>query len=143
MIMIMSPGFFATSVCLLCLSVIGKSPRLALHRYFYSTMSRQAGSNALSSLTFWRSSRCRHSLRTLMVHRQASTSSKPSLNVPTTSGGPQDPLAYCSSLVQRLDPESWLCSYFWPRREKAWYLAWRAFNASSASCARSKRRGKS
>lgn len=27
-----------------------------------------------------------------------------------------------------MDPEAWLCSYFWPRREKAWWLAWRAFN---------------
>lgn len=63
--------------------------------------------------------------------RQASSRSsptKPSLNVGSASGGPQDPLAYCSSLVQRLDPEAWLTSYFWKGRERAWYLAWRAFN---------------
>lgn len=50
---------------------------------------------------------------------------------PTPSaGGPQAPLEYCASLVQRLDPEAWLCSYFWPKRERAWFLAWRAFNVS-------------
>ncbi|WVQ86234.1 hypothetical protein IAT38_008402 [Cryptococcus sp. DSM 104549] len=53
---------------------------------------------------------------------------KPALNTATASGGPQAPLEYCSSLVQRLDPEAWLCSYFWPRKERAWWLAWRAFN---------------
>lgn len=57
-----------------------------------------------------------------------SSPTKPSLNVGSASGGPQDPLAYCSSLVQRLDPEAWLTSYFWKGRERAWYLAWRAFN---------------
>ncbi|OCF78972.1 hypothetical protein I204_00916 [Kwoniella mangroviensis CBS 8886] len=55
-------------------------------------------------------------------------SSSASLNIPSTQGGPQAPLEYCSSLVQRLDPEAWLCSYFWPRRERSWYLAYRAFN---------------
>lgn len=29
-----------------------------------------------------------------------------------------------------MDPEAWLCSYFWPKRERAWWLAWRAFNVS-------------
>ncbi|KAI9633401.1 isoprenoid synthase domain-containing protein [Dioszegia hungarica] len=58
----------------------------------------------------------------------SSVGSKPQLNVPTSAGGPQAPLEYCSSLVQRLDPEAWLCSYFWPKRERAWFLAWRAFN---------------
>ncbi|ORY28050.1 Squalene/phytoene synthase-domain-containing protein [Naematelia encephala] len=53
---------------------------------------------------------------------------KPALNTATTSGGPTDPLAYCSSLVQRFDHEAYLTSYFWPRRERAWFLAWRAFN---------------
>jgi hypothetical protein len=47
-----------------------------------------------------------------------------------SAGGPQDPLAYCSSLVQRLDPEAYLTSYFWGKRERAWFLAWRAFNVS-------------
>ncbi|WWD20847.1 hypothetical protein CI109_105324 [Kwoniella shandongensis] len=56
------------------------------------------------------------------------TSAKPSLNIPSSSGGPQAPLEYCSSLVQRLDPEAWLCSYFWPKRERSWWLAYRAFN---------------
>ncbi|KAL1412446.1 hypothetical protein Q8F55_000191 [Vanrija albida] len=50
------------------------------------------------------------------------------LNTPTTSGGPQESAAYCASLVQKLDPDAWLCSYFWPRREKEWWLAIRAFN---------------
>ena len=66
-----------------------------------------------------------------VLARKASSRSsptKPSLNVGSASGGPQDPLAYCSSLVQRLDPEAWLTSYFWKGRERAWYLAWRAFN---------------
>jgi len=65
--------------------------------------------------------------------RSASSRSptKPSLNVASASGGPQDPLAYCSSLVQRLDPEAWLTSYFWKGRERAWFLAWRAFNVGS------------
>ncbi|KAL7422940.1 hypothetical protein Q5752_002238 [Cryptotrichosporon argae] len=56
-----------------------------------------------------------------------SAHAKPSLNVPA-SGGPQAPDEYCAALVRRLDPEAWLCSYFWPRRERAWWLAWRAFN---------------
>ncbi|ODN92083.1 hypothetical protein L198_05755 [Cryptococcus wingfieldii CBS 7118] len=43
-------------------------------------------------------------------------------------GGPQAPLEYCSALVKKLDPEAWLCSYFWPGKERAWWLAWRAFN---------------
>lgn len=47
---------------------------------------------------------------------------------PAASGGPQAPAQYCASLVQRLDPDAWLTSYFWPRREKEWFLAWRAFN---------------
>ncbi|WRT70852.1 uncharacterized protein IL334_007851 [Kwoniella shivajii] len=58
----------------------------------------------------------------------SASTSRTSLNVPSTAGGPQAPLEYCSSLVQRLDPEAWLCSYFWPKRERSWYLAWRAFN---------------
>lgn len=58
---------------------------------------------------------------------------KPSLNMASASGGPQDPLAYCSSLVQRLDPEAWLTSYFWKGRERAWFLAWRAFNVCPIS----------
>ncbi|ORX40804.1 Squalene/phytoene synthase-domain-containing protein [Kockovaella imperatae] len=53
---------------------------------------------------------------------------KPSLNVQVASGGPQAPSEYCASLVRKLDPEAWLCSYFWPRRERSWWLAWRAFN---------------
>ena len=61
-------------------------------------------------------------------NRSSSSPTKPSLNVGSASGGPQDPLAYCSSLVQRLDPEAWLTSYFWKGRERAWFLAWRAFN---------------
>ncbi|WWC65335.1 uncharacterized protein I303_107953 [Kwoniella dejecticola CBS 10117] len=44
------------------------------------------------------------------------------------AGGPQAPLEYCSALVKRLDPEAWLCSYFWPKRERGWFLAYRAFN---------------
>lgn len=58
----------------------------------------------------------------------SSTPSKPQLNVPSSAGGPQAPLEYCASLVKRLDPDAWLCSYFWPKRERAWFLAWRAFN---------------
>ncbi|KAK4688755.1 NADH dehydrogenase [ubiquinone] 1 alpha subcomplex assembly factor 6, partial [Tremellales sp. Uapishka_1] len=46
----------------------------------------------------------------------------------TSTGGPQAPLEYCSSLVRRLDPDAWLCSYFWPKKERSWWLAWRAFN---------------
>lgn len=61
-------------------------------------------------------------------HYASSSSAKPSLNIPSTSGGPQAPQDYCASLVKRLDPEAWLCSYFWPRRERNWWLAWRAFN---------------
>lgn len=61
-----------------------------------------------------------------LPHRAAGTP----LNVPTTQGGPSDAAAYCASLVQRLDPDAWLQSYFWPRREKAWWLAIRAFNVS-------------
>ena len=49
---------------------------------------------------------------------------------PAASGGPQAPAQYCASLVQRLDPDAWLTSYFWPSREKEWFLAWRAFNVS-------------
>ncbi|WVW80589.1 hypothetical protein I302_102575 [Kwoniella bestiolae CBS 10118] len=68
--------------------------------------------------------------QTRILRRTYATSqtSKTSLNIPSTQGGPQAPLEYCSSLVQRLDPEAWLCSYFWPGRERSWYLAWRAFN---------------
>ncbi|ADV25501.1 hypothetical protein I315_04610 [Cryptococcus gattii Ru294] len=58
----------------------------------------------------------------------ASNSNPAATSAPTISGGPQAPLEYCSSLVQKMDPEAWLCSYFWPKREKAWWLAWRAFN---------------
>ncbi|WVR08720.1 hypothetical protein IAU60_005778 [Kwoniella sp. DSM 27419] len=57
--------------------------------------------------------------------RSSSTPPPPSIQ---TAGGPQAPLQYCSALVQRLDPEAWLCSYFWPARERSWFLAWRAFN---------------
>ena len=56
--------------------------------------------------------------------------SKPPLNVSVSSGGPQAPAEYCADLVKRLDPDAWLTSYFWPRREREWYLAWRAFNVS-------------
>lgn len=62
-----------------------------------------------------------------LPHRSSGTP----LNVPTTQGGPSDADAYCASLVQRLDPDAWLQSYFWPRREKAWWLAIRAFNVST------------
>ncbi|TXT05960.1 hypothetical protein VHUM_03721 [Vanrija humicola] len=55
------------------------------------------------------------------------------LNAPTTSGGPHESAAYCASLVQKLDPDAWLCSYFWPRREKEWWLAIRAFNPAIAA----------
>ncbi|WWC72723.1 uncharacterized protein I206_106687 [Kwoniella pini CBS 10737] len=58
----------------------------------------------------------------------SSSSSSTNLQIPSTQGGPQAPLEYCSSLVQRLDPEAWLCSYFWPKRERSWFLAYRAFN---------------
>ncbi|WVF67886.1 hypothetical protein IAT40_002647 [Kwoniella sp. CBS 6097] len=58
----------------------------------------------------------------------SSASPSPKSHVSPSSGGPQAPLEYCSSLVQRLDPEAWLTSYFWPRRERSWFLAWRAFN---------------
>lgn len=66
-----------------------------------------------------------------LPHRASGTP----LNVPTTQGGPSDADAYCASLVQRLDPDAWLQSYFWPRREKAWWLAIRAFNVSTAPAA--------
>lgn len=67
-------------------------------------------------------------IRNASSRSQSPSPTKPSLNVGSASGGPQDPLAYCSSLVQRLDPEAWLTSYFWKGRERAWFLAWRAFN---------------
>lgn len=67
-----------------------------------------------------------------LPHRASGTP----LNVPTTQGGPSEAAAYCASLVQRLDPDAWLQSYFWPRREKAWWLAIRAFNVSTCSLAR-------
>ena len=60
--------------------------------------------------------------------RHYASPAKPHLNVHTASGGPQAPADYCASLVRRLDPEAWLCSYFWPQKERAWWLAWRAFN---------------
>jgi len=59
---------------------------------------------------------------------QAGVKGTASITGATSAGGPQDPLAYCSSLVQRLDPEAYLTSYFWGKRERAWFLAWRAFN---------------
>ncbi|BEJ11642.1 hypothetical protein CspHIS471_0201020 [Cutaneotrichosporon sp. HIS471] len=50
------------------------------------------------------------------------------LNSPVAAGGPGENAAYCASLVQRLDPDAWLTSYFWPKRERDWWLAIRAFN---------------
>ncbi|KAK1923187.1 isoprenoid synthase domain-containing protein [Papiliotrema laurentii] len=66
----------------------------------------------------------------LQNFRTYSTSSpaKPSLNVHAASGGPTAPAEYCASLVKKLDRDAWLTSYFWPKRERDWYLAWRAFN---------------
>ncbi|KLT38804.1 hypothetical protein CC85DRAFT_280528 [Cutaneotrichosporon oleaginosum] len=55
------------------------------------------------------------------------------LNAPVGAGGPGDNAAYCASLVQRLDPDAWLTSYFWPRREREWWLAMRAFNPAIAA----------
>lgn len=52
------------------------------------------------------------------------------LNSPVGAGGPGQNTAYCASLVQRLDPDAWLTSYFWPKREREWWLAIRAFNVS-------------
>lgn len=50
------------------------------------------------------------------------------LNLPSTAGGPAASAQYCANLVQRLDPDAWLTSYFWPRREREWWFAIRAFN---------------
>ncbi|RXK41063.1 hypothetical protein M231_01694 [Tremella mesenterica] len=52
----------------------------------------------------------------------------PRRNNSTSTDNLQEPLSYCKNLVQRLDPEAWLCSYFWPEQERKWFLAWRAFN---------------
>lgn len=52
------------------------------------------------------------------------------INSPVSAGGPGENAAYCASLVRRLDPDAWLTSYFWPRREREWWLAIRAFNVS-------------
>jgi hypothetical protein len=73
---------------------------------------------------------CSVPFRRCLARTYLTSPTKPSANTHITSGGPQAPAEYCSSLVQRLDPEAWLCSYFWPRRERAWSLAWRAFNVS-------------
>ena len=77
--------------------------------------------------------------RSIRVGAARNFASGPSSNpssTPASSGGPQAPAEYCASLVQRLDPEAWLTSYFWPRREREWFMAWRAFNVSCfASCA--------
>jgi hypothetical protein len=75
----------------------------------------------------------RSQLRNASSQNRSTSPTKPSLNVASASGGPQDPLAYCSSLVQRLDPEAWLTSYFWKGRERSWFLAWRAFNVCLVS----------
>lgn len=71
----------------------------------------------------------------------AGTSTRRSTSAATSAGGPQDPLAYCSSLVRRLDPEAYLTSYFWGRRERAWFLAWRAFNVSAGRMTACRRAG--
>ncbi|WVN89084.1 uncharacterized protein L203_104300 [Cryptococcus depauperatus CBS 7841] len=64
----------------------------------------------------------------IICSKTFASSSSSTSNTRVSSAGPQAPLEYCSSLVKRLDPEAWLCSYFWPQRERSWWLAWRAFN---------------
>jgi NADH dehydrogenase [ubiquinone] 1 alpha subcomplex assembly factor 6 len=54
----------------------------------------------------------------------------PNLNQAVSSGGPESPTEYCAALVRKLDPEAWLCSYFWPKDARAAWLGWRAFNVS-------------
>lgn len=69
------------------------------------------------------------------------TSTGVPLNAPTAAGGPGQNAAYCASLVQRLDPDAWLTSYFWPKREREWWLAIRAFNVSFPAPRACERRG--
>ena len=67
-------------------------------------------------------------------HRLFSTSRPaqlPNLNQSVPSGGPESPAEYCAALVKKLDPEAWLCSYFWPKDVRSAWLGWRAFNVSS------------
>lgn len=96
---------------------------------------RAAEGNATATPTTWiRSMNTRAALRTsrplARVSRSYATVTPIANATPSSSGGPQAPADYCASLVKRLDPEAWLTSYFWSRREKEWFLAWRAYNVS-------------
>lgn len=51
---------------------------------------------------------------------------------PSLQGGSSSPSVYCRSLVQRLDNDAFLTSYFWPAgRKKDAFFAVRALNVSS------------
>jgi NADH dehydrogenase [ubiquinone] 1 alpha subcomplex assembly factor 6 len=50
------------------------------------------------------------------------------------SGGVENPAAYCKSLVQKHDYESYLCSYFYPRMSQPGYFALKAFFVSAQPC---------
>ncbi|KAL7412262.1 isoprenoid synthase domain-containing protein [Mrakia frigida] len=57
-----------------------------------------------------------------------------SSNLPPIQGGSSSPSLYCRSLVQRLDHDAFLTSYFWPAgRKKDAFFALRAFNIELAS----------
>ncbi len=81
--------------------------------------------------------RCHHRSRHVALacsripaRRYATSPGQLPINKSDTAGGPQAATEYCAALVKKLDPEAWLCSYFWPRREREWWLGWRAFNVS-------------
>ena len=48
------------------------------------------------------------------------------------TGGVENPTAYCKSLVQKHDYESYLCSYFYPRLSQPGYFALKAFFVSAS-----------
>ena len=110
-----------------------------LHRPRHSCYSLPEGLSVRQPLIGMRTSPSRFSRIVVQSHlqnfRTYSTSSpaKPSLNVHAASGGPTAPAEYCASLVKKLDRDAWLTSYFWPKRERDWYLAWRAFNVCHPS----------
>ena len=52
-----------------------------------------------------------------------------------TAGGTTDPTLYCRALVQKHDYDSFLTSYFYPRRLQPGYFAIRAFNVRACLAA--------
>ena len=63
-----------------------------------------------------------------MLQRTATISaSARRLATTLSAGGTGDPAAYCRSLVQKHDYESYLCSHFYPRERQPGFFALKAF----------------